>query len=270
MASNGLPPPLPATAGASIYHHIARIADDLPTRRGITYVWAGNGLFKHAWNGRTRALVEVGPWHTPGLGQLRPFIAWRGWPHPLPTGPLNAALADAIARYTPEAPEERQWFVVLRGGVPVLVAPEQDASSMRLSYVMPKDQVLCDIHSHHGMPPFFSGTDNADDAWLGLSVVIGRLGSPYPSCLARINCYGSHQDVNLRDLVAGDLVVGGLSLIGEREAMRRDGGPPPMLLRHLVDLGADLGPDEEGEIVAELDDPEEEGAQDEHPAAAGA
>lgn len=100
----------------TIHHHIARTAADLPTRRGITYVWAGNGLFKHAWNGRTRALVEVGPWHTPGLGQLRPFIVWRGWPHPLPSGPLNAALADAITRYTPEAPKERQWFIVMRGG----------------------------------------------------------------------------------------------------------------------------------------------------------
>jgi PRTRC genetic system protein A len=261
MALTTLPPPLPA-AGAHIAHHIARTAEDLPTRKGVTYIWAANGLFKHAWNGATRAMVQVGYHHTPGLGELRPFVSWKGWPHPLPAGPLNEALADAIARYTPEAPLERQWFVVLRGGAPALLTPEQDAGSIRLAYAMPKDRVLADVHSHHGMPPFFSGTDDADDAWLGLSIVIGRLGSPYPSAVARINCYGAHSDVELAAIVEGELRVGALPLVPEREAMR---GTP--MLRHQEALGAALGPDEEAEIFAELD--EAERSVDEPEAAAG-
>jgi hypothetical protein len=259
MPPTRLPPPLPSP-GALVAHHIARAAGDLPTRIGVTYVWAGNGLFKHAWNGHTRALVHLAPWETPGLADLRPFVTWRGWPAPLPATPFNEALADAIARYTPEAPEERQWFAVLRGGVPVLLAPQQEAGSTRLSYEMPKDPILCDIHSHHGMPPFFSGTDNADDTWLGLSVVIGRLGSPYPSYVARINCYGDHSDVDLSSLVSGDLVVGSLPLVAEREARRHDrvGFPAGMT--------GPMGADEEDLMFADTEP--DEGGRDEPATAA--
>lgn len=224
-----LPPPLP-TAGELTAHHLARAAGDLPTRKGVTYVWAGNGLFKHGWNGTTRALVQISHAPTPGLAALHPFVAWRGWADPLPASPLNEALTDALACYTPEAPEERQWFIVLRAGAPVLVTPEQDATAMHLAYQMPRDRVLVDVHSHHGMAPFFSGTDDADDAWLGLSVVIGRLGSPTPSAVARINCYGHHHDIALATIFAGALRAGKLPLISEHEVVLHGGGLP--LRRH--------------------------------------
>lgn len=218
-----LPPPLPVK-GAHGAYHIAWTHTDLPTRKGVTYVWACNGIFMHAWNGKTRALLQISHHDTPGLGAVQSFISWRGWPTPLPAALLNAALTDALARYRPEAPHERQWFIVLSDGVPTLVTPEQQTSRMRVSYQMPAGQVLADIHSHHGMPPYFSGTDDADDAWLGLSVVIGRLGSPYPSAVARINCYGHHHDHELALCFAGDLRAGDLALIPEREAVRREGG----------------------------------------------
>lgn len=224
MTLRTLPPPLPL-AGAAIAHHIARTSTDLPKRRGVTYIWATNGVFKHAWNGQTRAMVQISHHRTPGLGELRPFVSWKGWPRPLPAAPLNAALADAIERYKPEAPQERQWFIVLRGGEPALVTPVQEGGVVHLSYQMPEGLVLADVHSHHGMPPFFSGTDNADDAWLGLSIVIGRLGSPHPSAVARINCYGHHHDIELSAIVEGELRVGELALVPEREALRRDGRP---------------------------------------------
>jgi len=232
-----LPPPLPA-AGEHIAYHLARTATDLPTRKGVTYVWAGNGLFKHAWNGATRALVQLTWTHTPGLGELRPFVSWRGWADPLPAALLNEALADALDCYRPEAPQERQWFIVLRGGAPVLVTPEQQAGSAHLSYEMPHDQVLVDIHSHHGMAPFFSGTDDGDDTWLGLSLVIGRLGSPFPSAVARINCYGHHTEVDVPDLFAGALLAGPLLLASEREVRQREGLPPSHLFADLDDAPA--------------------------------
>jgi|GEM_PF-1071324 len=219
-----LPPPLGA-AGAHIAHHIARTATDLPTRKGMTFVWAGNGLFTHAWNGTTRALVPVCVACTPGLGELHPFISWRGWPHRLPAALFGKVLADALARYRPEAPTERQWFIILRDGVPVLVTPDQESSRQHVSYQMPEGRVLADIHSHHGMPPFFSGTDDADDTGLGLSVVIGRLGSPSPSAVARITCYGQHHDLDLASLVTGEIRAGALTLMSERDARRQEAGP---------------------------------------------
>lgn len=225
-APHGLPPPLPTAAAHLVAHHLARTPTDLPTRKGVTYVWAGNGIFKHAWNGHTRALVQVARATTPGLADLHPFVRWKGWPAALPAATLNAAFAEALAHYRPEAPQERQWFVVLRDGVPVLLTPTQEGSAAHLSYQMPTEPVLGDIHSHHGMPPFFSGTDNHDDLGLGMSVVIGRLGSPTPSAVARINCYGHHSAVALAEVFSGDLRAGPLPLQDEHPQIAWDWWPP--------------------------------------------
>ncbi|RRR67215.1 MAG: hypothetical protein EI684_19300 [Candidatus Viridilinea halotolerans] len=217
-----LPRPLPLDAATPLVaYHIARTPQDIPTQRGITYVWAGNGLFKHGWNGTTRVLLPVVSQETPGLGVVQPFISWRAWRDPLPATLLGEALADALAHYRADAPQERQWFIVLRDGMPVLQTPIQRGGSAHLHYEQPHDPVLCDIHSHHAMRPFFSSTDDTDDAWLGLSVVLGRIGSPWPTAVARLNCYGAHYAIPLGHTFAGQAHAEGVTLRDEADVARQ-------------------------------------------------
>ncbi len=63
--------------------------------------------------------------------------------------------------------------------------------------------------------------------------------------------------MDLRDLVSGDLVVGGLPLVPEREARQQDGAGFPAGIAEA--LAAELGADEEDPIFAEIDAAEGEG-----------
>lgn len=197
-----LPPPL--AAAALVRHYAATDAAPLPPAQpGITWVFAGNGVFKRGCDGQRDLLIRTGPApEVPGLALLLPHVRYRSWPHRLPGAFLPKLLADARGAVRGErlqVPIEKQYFVVHRDGGPRLIAPRgQDASPGRVRYAMPTHgAVLCDIHSHHELPAFFSSTDDHDDVGLSVSVVIGRIFTQ-PEIACRINVYGSRQRVPAR------------------------------------------------------------------------
>ena len=220
------------------HYHIADESAPVPQRMGVSYIWAGNGLYKYGRNAHTEAIVQLGAITTPGLPDLHPTIAWSGWVGPLPGALLTQALEAARAAYGPRpggdgsvlVPIEAQFLVELDGLDPRLVQPAQTASPGRVSYQMEGRPYLVDIHSHHTMAPFFSLTDDHDDAWLSASVVLGRIHDDPPQILCRLNVYGDRQIIPAAWLFddLGPFVDVGLSyeLLNTAEAHAARGDAP--------------------------------------------
>jgi PRTRC genetic system protein A len=193
---------IPTLAGLLSYH-VATPTAPRPTGSGVAWLWAQNGVFKRGANQVLELVVQVGTSDcaVPGLASLLPSIRWFAWPQRIPGVWLTPLLQDAqqaahtiggIAR-----PIEKQYFVLFNPADQRLVlrpAGRQLATAARVHYEVPVGvDVLVDIHSHHGMPAFFSSTDDADDTGLSVSVVIGRIHSARPEIMCRLNVYGHHQ-----------------------------------------------------------------------------
>lgn len=185
-------------------HTIARADQPLPPLdTGIDWILAANGLFKRAANNALAACIHVHSWNflIPGLARLLPSIAWKHCPQRLPNQWLDVLLQEARTACEQESgiaiPREKQWFVVWRANKVRLIAPQdQTASPVRVQYAMPSEPVLLDVHSHHGMRAYFSGTDDRDDDGLSISMVIGRI-FDRPEAVARVNVYGHRQLIPL-------------------------------------------------------------------------
>lgn len=195
---------LRAAFGGLHRHHIATpdrpLPDDAP---GVCWIFAANGIFKQGANAHVVARVCAEPFvdPIPGLAVLEPAVRWRDWPDVCLPGAalLPPVLAQAQSAVNPRAaalghPIELQLFVVLRDGMARLIKPDQTAAATWLRYQMPDGVLLCDLHSHHAMPAFFSGTDDGDDQGLGVSAVIGHIFTG-PEIRTRINVYGVSQEV---------------------------------------------------------------------------
>lgn len=198
------------------HHHIATDEAPVPQRIGVSWVWAGNGLFKYGRNQHTEGIVQLAEALTPGLPLLAPAVAWDGWEGRLPGRLLVEALEQARKTYGPkplagaadatQVPIEAQFLVVLGAdGVPALMQPPQEATPGRVCYLLDGIPFLMDIHSHHRMEPFFSPTDDTDDTWLTASVVMGRIFDEQPQLIARLNVYG-HRQMIPAALLFDDLV----------------------------------------------------------------
>jgi PRTRC genetic system protein A len=177
-------------------HHIALTGEVMSGAPGITWIWARDGIYKRGQDAVRDVTVLVNPTPpTPGLTALLPGIAWRGLTRRLPGQLLTAMLAHARKAMDEGRPIEQQYHVTLEAGQVRVRVPHQDATPGRVTYAPPVSPVLLDLHSHHGMPAFFSATDDADDTGLGVSVVIGRIFGARPAIAARLCCYGHTQRV---------------------------------------------------------------------------
>jgi PRTRC genetic system protein A len=184
-------------------HHVATMVKPKPSGPGVAWIWAQNGVFKRGANSTMELVMQVGAsdCDVPGLAALLPSLHWFAWPRRVTGEWLPLLLHDAqraaheiggIAR-----PIEKQYFVVFDpAGQRLALRPagRQVATAARVHYEVPVGvDVLVDIHSHHVMAAFFSSTDDADDTGLSVSVVIGRIFSPRPEIICRLNVYGHHQ-----------------------------------------------------------------------------
>lgn len=192
---------LSACFAGLVRHHVATPAAPLPApTAGITWIWAANGIFKRGCDANLDLLIQIKAWpigDIPGLVALMPYARYHCWPERLPgslLGPLlenarRAADGGLIAR-----PIEKHYCYVWRDGTIKLVAPPQQGTAGRVAYAPAAGVTLCDIHSHHTMPAFFSATDDADDTGLSVSAVAGRI-FDRPELLVRLNVYGARQQV---------------------------------------------------------------------------
>ena len=228
-------------------HALVRPGELVPTGTPDLYLWANNGVFKRGTNAVLDVLIQLAATPpVPGLAPLQPWVRWHAYPADrLPAVLLEEALAAARAATITAAgescPVEWQGHIVARAGGAVLVSPPPlAASATRVHYTVPAEPVLVDLHSHHVLPPFFSQTDDADDAGLSVSVVLGHIGVE-PTVLCQLNVYQEHQLVPatlvftglgpFRDGFADGLVLPG---VHERSAGWRRGGRVAAALARLA------------------------------------
>jgi PRTRC genetic system protein A len=195
-------PALTAIFSGLVRHHIATFAEPLPAAMpGITWIWAANGIFKRGVNPDLDALIQVRAWSAsdtpPGLASLIPHVRHTAWPGRLPGGFLAPLLENARRAGSGECvlqPIEKHYAFVARDDTIKVIAPPQRGTAGRVEYGVARGVTLLDLHSHHGMPAFFSATDDQDDLGLSVSAVIGHIFTR-PEILVRINVYGQRQQV---------------------------------------------------------------------------
>lgn len=88
-----------------------------------------------------------------------------------------------------------------------LYVPPHRVSGGRVEYDIKgvKDEfpgcyIVLDVHSHHSMGAFFSGTDDKDDNRDRYSGVIGKIDGLIPDFKVRFNTLGKHVDFSLEDI----------------------------------------------------------------------
>jgi len=182
-----------------VTHHVARPGVALPESAGVSWVWAGNGIWKRGVSATMEATILVGAARTPGLANLLPTVNWRDHAGRIPGVLLGALLEDArkAARILEGViiPVEKQYFIV-HNEYPRLIAPRAQRGTVgNVAYAMPQaGTVLVDIHSHHSMSAYWSPTDDRDDQGLSVSCVVGRI-FDRPEIVCRINVWGHRQVV---------------------------------------------------------------------------
>jgi PRTRC genetic system protein A len=175
---------------APLYHILhERLIPPLDRGRLYEYLVAGNGVFVRAELRGIEVLMPISPpCELVGLTCVEPYVRL---PYPR-VGPeiVERLLARALEQATDDKGFNEILFYLLRGeGAWEVVEPEQVQS--RYS-VEPVDKglaarlgVIAEVHSHHTMRAFFSGTDDDDEKWSGIYCVLGHITS-HPELCVRV------------------------------------------------------------------------------------
>ncbi|HEU4328831.1 MAG TPA: Mov34/MPN/PAD-1 family protein [Roseiflexaceae bacterium] len=200
-----------ATIFAGLHrHHTATPREPLPPPEpGVTWIWAGNGVWKRGVSSTLDLLICVHRIETPGLAALQPHARWRTHDGRIPGELLegvfdHARRAGAPGRGGVLSLVEQQYFITWQDGAdrPFQVeVPPQEATATSVRYELATSGVvLVDLHSHGALEAFFSSMDNDDDGgWLSVSAVIGNV-VERPGIAVRLNVYGHHQRVRALDV----------------------------------------------------------------------
>lgn len=183
----------------------------IPWPRG--YVLAHNGVFAWAKREGLEALIPVAPSPVPirGLYPVEPYVRLV---HP----PVDVWLVSEMFRLAKEArssegnPLEILFYLSFdkRGGWQLTVPPQEQqparvvprADALNLSLYA---NTLIEIHSHHQMAAFFSGTDTADEQGFRLYGVLGRLDGEArsgPEIRLRVGIYGHFWEIPAASLLS--------------------------------------------------------------------
>jgi PRTRC genetic system protein A len=159
----------------------------VPDGKAYAYVLAGNGVFKIAANRHISARIPLATAHVAGLPRLRPHVETLFGR--IPGRVLRSVLADA-RRQSWGGPREAMYHLVIQEGQVRVLRPPQQANAAHLAYTGGDGvNVICDLHSHHEMRPFFSGKDDRDEQGFRFYAVIGRIFTR-PEITLRIGVYG--------------------------------------------------------------------------------
>jgi PRTRC genetic system protein A len=190
--------------GSLVQYHPATCAAPLPPAQpGITWIWAQNGIFKRGVGPGLDLCIPVGiTWPAPGLASLMAHVCFPDLGARLPGEMLQHVFEHALRASTGGVvarPIEQQYFLTYRAELPTrrlrIAVPEQDATAGHVRYQTNiPGRILVDLHSHHSMAAYFSGTDDRDDTGLSVSCVIGRIFTQ-PEIACRLNVYGHRYPV---------------------------------------------------------------------------
>jgi hypothetical protein len=157
------------------------------------YILGADGLYLHAKREEMDVCFQIAPAEVRGLAECFQTFSFE-----LPKVP-----EDLISKLCYRAEEwgreslETLFHLVHSPVYPwddgwELIEPEQTRAHTRCRPVQPcpsADRAVIEIHSHHAMPPVFSGTDDADETGFRLYGVIGDLRRS-PSIRMRVGVYG--------------------------------------------------------------------------------
>jgi PRTRC genetic system protein A len=154
------------------------------------YILAGNGVFKYAKREGLEVLIQISSAFITGLPALEPRLKIvQRVPAALLTGALQAS-HDYF-------PLERLFWFNFNGNWSVY-APEQFCNDTSVVPVDEQDRygtsALVDLHSHAGMEPFFSHTDNQDEQGFRVYAVLGRV-KTHPRICVRVGVYGDYWNI---------------------------------------------------------------------------
>jgi PRTRC genetic system protein A len=179
---------------------VLALEPDLPPISALyEYVIGAGGLYVRAEDARIAALVPVAPSPRPltGLAMVEPFA--RLLIPRVPVEWLRSILNSARAAM----PRESMYQLVPDSlarhafGGWACARPKQAATPGMVTFLETESAVV-DLHSHHSMGAFFSGTDDADETGLKFYCVVGRLDTQRPQIAARVGVYGHTMRVPAR------------------------------------------------------------------------
>jgi PRTRC genetic system protein A len=165
------------------------------------YLFAGNGIYLRARRPGLNVLIKISDCEIRGLAPTEPFARMFTLPR-VPATYLQKMLELSIEACVGKAApvealfhliwneEENRWR---------LDKPAQEANG---GSVRPLDDAVgssyhlatIELHSHHQMPAFFSGTDDADEQGFRVYAVIGEIFTQ-PKIRVRVGCFGHFQEI---------------------------------------------------------------------------
>jgi len=140
------------------------------------------------------------------VARMEPGVPVREGFYPcVPKAP--ASLLAKTVRIFAERPDREALVCVVfdrREGEFHLVWAEQEATASGVTYEpLPENErfvVYAEIHSHHGMPAFFSATDDEHEKKSGVYGVVGRVDKPRPQAHFRYSCGGIFRPLRAESL----------------------------------------------------------------------
>jgi PRTRC genetic system protein A len=175
-----------------VQYHFLYPGTTLPTPTGLYhYLVAANGIFLHSQRAELAALLPLTSTAIRGLAPATPYFEMNG-PR-VPAALLTQMLTQArAARNSGGGPVEILFHLAWTSAWTLTVPPQrQTATQVQLLPLpgWPTTAPLIEIHSHHGMDAFWSGTDDADEVGMALYAVLGRV-FDQPQLCVRLGVYG--------------------------------------------------------------------------------
>ena len=180
-------------------HHILTTSTLPPYVGPMFEYWLhGGGLAVRAERTHLRACIPFSPAPVRGLPALATTVEL-ALPR-VPSGAVALMLDRARAAQTAGRPSEILFHLSWGGERWRLDIPAQTASATRVqptaggpgsSYAT----ALIELHSHHTMPAFWSGTDDADEQGFRLYAVLGTVFTQ-PTLRLRVGVYGVFYEID--------------------------------------------------------------------------
>lgn len=178
----------------------------LPAGKAYAFVMAGSGLYKFASNQHLEALIPLHERLVPGLPPLLPYVHLKGSDGPLKlSGRLLRVVLDDARKAAQSEPIETMYHFYMLDGEVRIKKPRQRGDGRNVTYAGGNESnVVLDLHSHHELGAFFSGTDTADEQGFRLYATIGKIFSR-PEIALRVGVYGEHWRLPVNAIFKGAL-----------------------------------------------------------------
>lgn len=156
------------------------------------YILGADGLYVRSRGPLIEATILIGAAEVRGLAPVAEEV--RLIHGRIPYGFYNTALVVLYGE-----PRKERYLAVTWNGAYHIAYPSQKGAGGGVEYDRIPGTIL-DIHSHGGMAAFFSGTDDADEQGMRLSMVLGKVDTLAPEYLIRVGVYGYFADVSFEEV----------------------------------------------------------------------